>query len=207
MDVWAYREQHPEENRMFNDAMKALSQAAQVQELAAYNFSRHHIIADIGGGTGALLASILQKYPDARGILFDQPHVAAAASTTFQQTGVSDRVRIEPGSFFEYVPAGADAYIMRHILHDWPDVEAAAILGRCRAAMQADASLLLIDSVVGPPNRDPHSKFLDLVMLVSAGGYERTEQEWRILLADGGFRLRQVHPAGPASSVIEAVPA
>jgi hypothetical protein len=96
---------------------------------------------------------------------------------------------------------------MRRILHDWLDAEAVTILRSCRAAMRPEARLLLIESVVGPPNEDPQTKFLDLVMLVSAGGRERTESEWRALLAEGGFHLRQVHPAGPTSSVIEASPA
>ena len=206
-DVWTYRERHPEENEIFNAAMAALSRAGAAQEMAAYDFSRHRIIADIAGGTGALLAAILQKQPDSRGILFDQPHVVAAARAILDRAGVADRVRIESGSFFEGVPSGADAYVMRRILHDWPDAEAVTILRCCRAAMRPDARLLLIESVVGEPNEDPQSKFLDLVMLVSAGGRERTESEWRALLAEGGFHLCQVHPAGPTSAVIEASPA
>jgi hypothetical protein len=206
-DVWTYREHHPEDNEIFNAAMAALSRASAAPELAAYDFGRHRIIADIAGGTGALLSAILGKHRGSHGILFDQPHVVAAARTILEREGVADRVRIESGSFFERVPSGADAYVMRRILHDWLDAEAVAILRCCRAAMGSDARLLLIESVVGPPNADAQSKFLDLVMLVSAGGRERTESEWRALLAEGGFDLHQVHPAGPTSSVIEAWPA
>ena len=206
-DVWTYRERNPEENEIFNAAMAALSRVGAAQEMAAYDFGRHRIIADIAGGTGALLAAILLKQPDSRGILFDQPHVVAAARAILDRAGVADRVHIESGSIFERVPSGADAYVMRRILHDWPDAEAVAILRCCRLAMQPDARLLLIESVVGPPNEDPQSKFLDLLMLVSAGGRERTESEWRALLAEGEFDLRQVHPAGPMSAVIEAWPA
>jgi hypothetical protein len=205
-DVWTYRERHPEENEIFNAAMAALSRAAAVQEIAAYDFGRHGVIADIAGGTGALLAAILRKHPKSRGILFDQAHVVAAAPAILDRAGVADRVRIESGSFFERVPPGADAYVMRHILHDWPDAEAVVILHRCRAAMRPDARLLLIERVVGPPNEDPQSKFLDLLMLVSAGGRERTESEWRALLAEGRFRLCEVHRAGPPAAVIEASP-
>ena len=207
MDVWTYRERHPEENEIFNAAMAALSRAAAAQEIAAYDFGRHRVIADVAGGTGALLAAILLKHPEARGILFDQPHVVAGAGAILDRAGVADRVRIESGSFFERVPSGADAYVMRHILHDWPDAEAVAILHRCRAAMRPEARLLLIERVVGPPNEDPLSKFLDLVMLVSAGGRERTESEWRALLAEGRFRLCEVHRAGAGAAVIEASPA
>jgi hypothetical protein len=205
-DVWTYREEHPDENDVFNTAMEALSRAGAGAELAAYDFGRHRIIADIAGGTGALLSVLLRKHPAARGILFDQAHVVDAARPILEREGVADRVRLESGSFFERVPSGADAYVMRRILHDWLDTEAIAILRCCRAAMQPDARLLLIERVVGPPNADPQSKFLDLVMLVSAGGRERTESEWRALLAAGGFKLHQVHPAGLAA-VIEAGPA
>ena len=206
-DVWTYRERHPEENDIFNAAMAEMSRAGAFLEMAAYDFGRHRVIADIAGGTGALLAAILRKQPGAQGILFDQPHVVAGARAVLDRAGVGDRVRIESGSFFEDVPAGADAYVLRRILHDWPDAEAIAILRRCRAAMQPEARLLLMESVVGPPNEDPQSKFLDLLMLVSAGGRERTEAEWRALLLDGGFHLSAVHPAGPRSAVIEASPA
>jgi hypothetical protein len=206
VDVWGYREQNPEENAIFNAAMAALSQAGAAREMAAYDFGRHRIIADIAGGTGAFLAAILGSQLQAQGILFDQPHVVADAKAMLDRAGVADRVRIESGSFFERVPTGADAYVLRRILHDWPDAEAVAILRCCRAATREDATLLLIESVVGPPNEDPQSKFLDLVMLVSAGGRERTESEWRALLAEGGFALSRVHPAGPTSSVIEASP-
>jgi hypothetical protein len=207
VDVWAYREQNPEENAIFNAAMAALSHTGAAREMAAYDFGRHRVIADIAGGTGAFLAEILRSQPHVQGILFDQPHVVADADAILDHAGVTDRVRIESGSFFERVPAGADAYVMRRILHDWPDTEAVEILRCCRAATRDDASLLLIESVVGPPNEDPQSKFLDLVMLVSAGGRERTESEWRALLAEGGFALCRVHPAGPTSAVIEASPA
>ena len=207
MDVWTYRERHPEENEIFNAAMAALSAAGAPQEMAAYDFGRHRVIADVAGGTGAWLAATLREHPDAHGILFDQPHVVAAAGAILDGAGVADRVRIEAGSFFERVPPGADAYVLRRILHDWPDAEAVAILRCCRAAMQPDARLLLIEGVVGAPNEDPQSKFLDLVMLVSAGGRERTEPEWRAVLAEGGFRLCQVHAAGPTAAVVEASPA
>jgi hypothetical protein len=206
-DVWTYRERHPEENEIFNAAMAALSRAGAAAEMTAYDFGRHRIIADIAGGTGALLAEILRRHPDSRGILFDQPHVVAHAGAMLERADVADRVRIESGSFFEGVPPGADAYVMRRILHDWPDAEAVAILRRCREAMLPDARLLLLESVVGGPNEDAQSKFLDLLMLVSAGGRERTEGEWSELLSQGGFHLLQVHPAGPISAVIEASPA
>jgi hypothetical protein len=205
-DVWTYRERNPEENEIFNAAMEALSTAAAAHEIAAYDFSRCRSVADIAGGTGALLAAILRRHPGVRGILFDQPHVVAGAPPVLEDAGVADRVTLEPGSFFERVPEGADVYILRRILHDWPDAESTEILRRCRKAMESDARLLLIESVVGPPNEDAPSKFMDLLMLVSAGGRERTEAEWAALLGDAGFRLERTIDAGPTASLLEAAP-
>src|SRR5215468_10557304 len=166
VDVWTYRQERPEENVIFNDAMLAASLSSAPSEARAYDFARCRMIADIGGGTGALLTVILRMYPNARGILFDQPHVVADARPVLDAAGLTDRVTIEDGSFFERVPAGADAYVMRRILHDWMDEEATAILRSCRAAMTPGARLVLFERVVGPPNEDPASKFVDLLMLV-----------------------------------------
>ncbi|HZR83848.1 MAG TPA: methyltransferase [Candidatus Binatia bacterium] len=206
VDVWKYREERPEENEIFNAAMAAMSTAGADRETAAFDFGRS-VVADVGGGTGTLIATILRRNPEARGILYDQPHVVAGAAAVLERAGVADRVRVEAGSFFERAPEGADVYVLRHILHDWPDQEAVAILRSCRRAMKADARLLVLDCVVGPPNQDPPSKFLDLVMLVSAGGRERSEPEWRALLAEGGFRWERVSAASPRAAVIEARPA
>jgi hypothetical protein len=126
VDIWSYRQDHPEENVIFNDAMLAASLSRAAVEAAAYDFGRCTTIADIGGGTGALLATILRMYPNARGILFDQRHVVAEAGPVLDAAGLTSRVTIEGGSFFEMIPAGADAYVMRRILHDWTDEPAIA---------------------------------------------------------------------------------
>jgi len=206
VDVWTYRQERPEENVIFNDAMLAASLSRAPAEARAYDFARCRTIADIGGGTGALLTVILRIYPNARGILFDQPHVVADARPVLDAAGLADRVTIEDGSFFERVPAGADAYVMRRILHDWMDEEATAILRSCRAAMTPGARLVLFERVVGPPNEDPASKFVDLLMLVGAGGRERTEAEWRSLLEASSFRLESLKRAGPDSYLSVGAP-
>ena len=162
--------------------METMSKATGPLEAAAYDFSRCTTIADIAGGTGVLLGHILTRTPGARGILFDQAHVVAEAPPVLAAAGVAHRVTIESGSFFERVPAGADAYVMKRILHDWPDKESIDILRCCRKAMTPQARLVLVESIVGPPNEDQFSKFLDLTMLVSAGGRERTQAEWAALL-------------------------
>jgi hypothetical protein len=149
---------------------------------------------------------VLVAHPAARGVLFDRPHVLAGAGTVLRDAGVADRVRVVPGDFFAEVPAGADAYVLARILHDWPDEDAVRILDRVRAAMAPDARVLLLEGVVGPPNEDQWVKFLDLMMLVSAGGRERTEDEWRALLAAAGLELVGATRATATKHVLEAAP-
>ncbi len=205
-DVWTYRQQHPEHGVIFDAAMRTMSRSTASLEIAAYDFGRHRVVADIAGGTGAMLAAVLAEHSGLTGILFDQAQVVAGAPAVLDSAGVADRVDIQSGSFFDRVPKGADAYILRRILHDWPDEDCVRILDRCHEAMDADARLLIIDAVIGPPNEDALAKFTDLMMLVSAGGRERTEQEWIALLTEGGFRLERAIPASANSHVLEAVP-
>jgi hypothetical protein len=204
--VWEYRRRHPEDGEVFDAAMLALSRADSAGILAAHDFGGYGTVADIGGGTGAVLAAVLAPHPGVRGILFDQPQVVAGAGAVLAEAGVAERVTVVGGDFFVEVPAGADAYILARVLHDWSDEDALRILRRVRAAMTADARLLLLEGVVGPPNEDPMIKFLDVMMLVSAGGRERTEGEWRELLAGADLELAGATRAGPARHVIEAVP-
>jgi hypothetical protein len=144
--------------------------------------------------------------PGARGILFDQPQVLAHAGVVLRNSGVDDRATVVPGDFFAGVPSGADAYLLVRILHDWTDQDVLRILRNVRAAMTTEARLLVVDSVVGPPNEDPLGKFPDLMMLVSAGGRERTEDEWRALLAESDLEFVAATRATPAKHVIEAGP-
>ena len=207
MDVWEHRRQHPEDGEVFDAAMRTFTRSGAPAEVAAYDFGRHRVVADIGGGTGALLVHILQAHPAVSAILFDQPAVVRGAAAVLSAAGVEDRVDIVAGSFFDEVPPGADAYVLRRILHDWPDDDCVRILQRVRAVIGDDGRLIVIDGVVGPPNEDPHVKFLDLMMLVSAGGRERTETEWRELIADGGFQLQRITPGSTNSHLLEATPA
>jgi hypothetical protein len=202
MDVWEYRRRHPEHSELFDATMRTLSSADNSGVLEAHDFGRYAVVADIGGGTGAVLAAVLAAHPGVRGILFDQPHVVANAEGV--QRAVADRVTVVPGDFFDGVPAGADAYLLVRILHDWEDDDALRILRNVRAAMTPDARLVVVDSVLGPPNEDPLATFLDLMMLVSAGGRERTEQEWTALLAEAGLELVGVRRATRTRHVIEA---
>ena len=206
VDVWEHRRRHPEDQEVFDAAMRTLSRAVTAGILAAHDFGRHRVLADIGGGTGALLAAVLRAHPGLHGVLVDQAQVLARADEVFRAAGVADRVDVVVGDFFADVPGGADAYLLSRILHDWPDDEAGAILRRVRGALQPDSVLLVHDAVVGPPGTDAPVAFLDLMMLVSAGGRERTEAEWRELFRAARLRWHGATRVGPTSHLITAVP-
>src|SRR5882757_956536 len=165
MDIWEYRHEHPGHGRICDAAMRTLSGITTPDILSAYDFGRYRVVADIGGGTGTMLASILASHPGVRGILFDQAHVVAHADPVLEAAGVANRVEVVTGDFFQAVPRGADAYLLRRILHDWPDDRATQILRRVHQAMTPEARLVIVDAVIGPPNHDPLAKFLDLMML------------------------------------------
>ena len=161
-------------------------------------------LADIGGASGFLLATVLEKNPHMKGILFDLPHVVGDAPALLAARGVKERVTIEPGSFFERIPSGADAYILSHIIHDWSEAQCLTILGHCRKAMKPGAKLLIVEMVL-PEGNEPHpGKMLDLVMLTVPGGEERTASEYGELLAKAGLRMTRVVPTASAVSVVEA---
>jgi hypothetical protein len=195
---------HPEEGAMFSDLMIGFHGPETAAVAAAYDFSGCETIADIGGATGHMLATILGSCPGAKGVVFDLPHNADGAATLIQARGMAERIRFEAGSFFESVPSGADVYMMSHIIHDWSEEQCLTILRNCRAAMGPKSRLLIIEMVI-PPGDAPHpGKATDMVMLAVPGGQERTEQEYCALLAKAGFRLERVVPTESAASVVEA---
>lgn len=202
-DVWTYRSTRPEENEIFDRAMTSLARRSLAAVIAACDVGRFQIVADVGGGNGALLAEVLALHPHLRGVLFDQPHVVAGAPPLLESAGVADRCRVIGGSFFELLPEGADAYLLSRVIHDWDDTDSIRILTSVRAAMTDDAKLLLIERVLAPPNEGREAKFSDLNMLVAAGGVERTPAEYADLLRRSGLALTQILDAG-AYSVIEA---
>ena len=204
VDVWEYRLEHAEANAAFNRAMNDMSRGGSEAVVKTYDFSGFSHIVDVGGGQGSLLAAILRVCPQARGTLFDQPQVVADAKAQLQAHGVMERCDIVGGCFFDAVPEGGDAYVMRHIIHDWEDEEAIAILRSCRRAMRESAKLLLVERTVAPPNELP-GKFSDLNMLVAPGGRERTGDEYSALFEKSGFELIRLLPAGNFN-VIEARP-
>jgi predicted O-methyltransferase YrrM len=170
---------------------------------AAYDFSQFRTIVDVGGGGGALVAAILARHPGVRAVLFDLPHVVADARGFIKQAGFAARCELVGGSFFDTVPAGGDAYLLKYVLHDWYDTDVKRILQVCHAAMRPDAVLLVIERLLAPPNEGAEGKFGDLNMLVAAGGCERTTEEWEATLRAGGFGRRGITLVG-GSALIEA---
>jgi hypothetical protein len=204
--VWEYRAKRPEESEIFDRAMSALTGASNAAILDAYDFGRFETVVDVGGGNGALLAGILDRHPTVRGVVFDQPHVVANARAFLAERGLADRCEVAAGSFFESVPSGADAYVLKAIIHDWEDPEAEAILHTCRRAMGPTARLLVIEQELGGPNERPPAKFSDLNMLVGPGGQERTRDEYATLFAATGFELTRTIPTAGTLQVFEATP-
>jgi hypothetical protein len=204
MPIFDWLAKHPEEASMFSETMVGFHGAEPPAVAAGYDFSGMKTIVDVGGATGNLLAAVLGKHAGARGILYDLPHVVRDAPALIKARGLSDRVTIQSGSFFDSVPAGGDAYLLSHIIHDWSEAQCLTILANCRRAMSPASRMLIIEMVL-PEGNTPHpGKLLDLMMLVGPGGRERTETEYGALLGKAGMRLERVVPTESAVSVVEA---
>ncbi|BAX91602.1 methyltransferase [Mycobacterium shigaense] len=202
--IFEYLADEGELGETFNSAMTNLSEFAIVPLTAAYDFSAFGTIVDVGGGHGRLLAAILEAAPNSRGVLFDLPEVVAGAPELFRKYGVDDRIRIEEGSFFDSVPEGGDAYVLKSVIHDWPGEDAVRILTNVRTAARAGARLLLCEFVIPEHDRDFHGKWVDLEMLVVAGARERTSDEYGRLFEQAGFRLTRVVDTVSPLSIVEA---
>jgi hypothetical protein len=205
-DVWTYRSTRPDESAAFDRAMTSLSRRSNAALLTAYEFGRFRTIVDVGGGNGALLAAVLAAHPQVQGVLFDQPHVVPGAASLLERAGVASRCRTVGGNFFESVPEGADAYVLRAVIHDWDDDACIRILTVIRHAIAEHGKVLIVERVIAPANEGRDAKFSDLNMLVGPGGRERTREEFAALLESSGLRLERVLDAG-GFSVIEAASA
>jgi hypothetical protein len=202
-----YLAKHPDESAVFNEGMTGFSSNIAPAVAEAYDFSAFKAVVDVGGGHGVLLNTILQAYPGVNGMVFDAPHVAKGAEEAIVKAGLSGRCQAVGGDFFQSVPAGGDAYLMKHIIHDWPDDRATTILKNCRKAVNPGGKLLLVELVIAPGNAADLGKIIDLEMLVIASGRERTEAEYRQLLAGAGWRLTRVIPTKSPTQIVEGVPA
>jgi O-methyltransferase/methyltransferase family protein len=204
--IWEWRAAHPEDNTFFNRAQHAQTQLAAHALLAAYDFGQFPTVADLGGGSGAFLAALLARYPRMRGLLFDQPHVVAEAAPALERAGVAARCAVRGGSFFDAVPPGYAAYLLKAVLNSFDDPTRLAILRQVRSVCTADTRLLVLEYVVGPPNEDLYTKLLDLAMLLRTGGEQHTRDAWAALFAAGGFRLARITPSPLGPCVLEGVP-
>jgi len=178
-DFWAWLAEHPGERARFDRAM-AQGADTRIERLETVDWRGGETVVDVGGGNGSLLAELLKAHPDLHGIVFDLPE------TTRDESLFDERLEFVAGSFFERVPAG-DVYILATILHDWHDDSATKILRTIRAAAPDHARLVILDAVVPPGNEAFGPKWLDLLMLTLFAGRERDEEQWRALLAAGGF--------------------
>jgi hypothetical protein len=195
----------PLHSARFNEAMVGMHGAVAPAVVAAYDFARFGSIVDVGGGKGALLAAILKAHPALRGIVFDLPETGNDARDYLAGAELSARCEFAAGDFFQAVPAGHDAYVLAHVLHDWTDAQSIAILRTCRDAMPAHGRLLLVEAVLPDGDTPHHGKLMDLLMLTVTGGVERSADQFASLLQQSGFRPVHIHPTATHQSVVEAV--
>lgn len=202
-----YLGEHPDEAAVFNRAMTSLSSWEVEAVLEDFDFGEFEVLVDIGGGEGSFLASILKTTPESRGVIFDQPGTIVGTPSFLAQECLSARCEVVAGDFFESVPAGGDAYLLKYIVHDWDDEAAIKILTNCRRAMTADARILLFETVIPGPDEPHYAKLQDLEMLVLLGSRERTVDDYRSLLERAGLVLTKVIPTSGYLSIVEARPA
>jgi ubiquinone/menaquinone biosynthesis C-methylase UbiE len=207
MDVWQYRAVHPDSAAIFDRSMSRVTERWNADVMASYPFSNFAKIVDIGGGDGSLMISILQVCPRMRGVVVDLPRVAARAKARIAAAGMADRCEFISGDAFQNVPTGGDAYILSRVIHNWNDQRSVALLGSCSQAMSPNAKLLLIErhlpARVVQSARSRTVAVSDLGMMVMTGGCERTETQYRALLAAAGFTLTKITPTESGICVME----
>ncbi len=205
LPIFEYLPRDPELSEIFNNAMTTFSDVVIPAALEAYDFSGIDLLVDVAGGHGAVLTAILRKYPRMHGVLFDLEHVIGGAIPRIEAAGIADRCGLEAGDFFKAVTCGGDAYIMKHIIHDWDDDRALLILRNIRTAMGGKRGrVILLESVIPPGNTPDLGKIIDLEMLLMPGGRERTAEEFRALFSRAGFEVTRIVPTESPLSVIEA---
>ncbi len=205
MSPWEFFATNPENAKTFDEAMTNMTLVVNDAIMTSYDFSPIGKIVDVGGGHGSLIASILKANPKMEGVLFDVPHVIEGASHLIEAESPLERCELVAGDFFESVPSGGDAYMLKWIIHDWDEERSVVILKNCHRAMVEDGKLLLVEAVIPRGSAPFFHKFMDLNMLVMTGGRERTEAEYRTLFEAAGFRLTNISPTQTEMSVIEGV--
>jgi len=206
MSLWQYfRDHNPPAGRLFDQAMKSLSNQVNPYIASAYDFSRFETLIDIGGGEGSTIRTILHKYPQLKGTLFDQAGTIAQARERFVQEGLEERCNLVVGNFLEAVPEGVDAYLLKHILEGWKDELAIAILRNCRRAMKPQSKILIVEYIV-TEEEVLFERLLDLQLMITTTSGCRTEEECRKLFDAAGFAMTAVVKTGTASHIFEGTP-
>jgi hypothetical protein len=204
--IWDHFETHPDEGRQFALAMMGLTVHDAPVVARGYPFRQLQRVCDVGGGSGILLSELLIRHGHLTGVLCDRPGVLAEARAVLADRGIAERVTLVPGSFFDAVPAGCDAYLLKHILHDWDDATCVRILAVCRRAMTGTARLLVIETPTETHEATGFGPLSDLQMMVGCdNGRERSRAEYARLVAAAGFRLTRTYPL-PTISILEARP-
>ncbi len=206
MDRWQYFQQNPEEGKLFNLGISNFSHVVDRALVAAYDYSGFQTLVDVAGGYGSLLVAILQAYPHLQGVLFEQPAVVEGARRQMAQAGLDGRYQLVAGDMFVSLPSGADAYLLKEIIHNWDDEHALQILRVCRQAMAPNSRLLVADMVIRPGGKETSfAKLIDLEMLLNFSGRERTAEEFAELYQAAGFKLTRVVPTHSPLAIIEGV--
>jgi hypothetical protein len=206
MDYFEYLKTHPDAGATFDEAMSGFVSMNGMAALGVYDFSVFKKVVDVGGGNGTLITAILNSHPSIRGVVVDLPNVISRTQERITVSGLLDRCECVGMDIFDSVPIGGDGYLLVSIVHDWADEPSRKILKNCRRAMSLDSKLLLIEMIIPPADEPFFGKILDLEMLVSIGGQERTLEEYAELLRRSGFGINRVIPTPGPSSIIEAVP-
>lgn len=201
--VFGYFKEHPDRAALFQEAMKEKSTAAIKSSLAAYHFGQFNSIYDIGGGYGHFLLEILKKHPHLTGMIFDVPEVINTIPNKNPQI-LQKECKLCSGDFFASVPKGADAYLLKSVLHDWNDLKAEEILKNCHQAMEQNSKLLIVEVVLLPKNQSVYANCMDVLMLTITGGKERSLTSFSQMLDRSGFVLEHVYPTSTEFSILEA---
>ncbi|ARV60124.1 methyltransferase [Nostocales cyanobacterium HT-58-2] len=204
--VFQYYAQNPQAGKTFDEAMTNVSAKDKTEIVAAYDFSSIRKLVDIGGGHGSFIASILKANPTMEGILFERPSVVEGANSVLEAEGVSKRCQVVAGNFFESLPSGGDAYILKYVIHLLDDERAIALLKNCHSAMEENGKIILVEQIVPPDNEPSWSKFLDIHMLIAiSGGRERTKMDYQTLFEASGFKLNKIVTTESNVSAIEGI--
>jgi hypothetical protein len=202
--VFEYLTNNPEEGKIFDRMMTDIHGGETEPMVSTYDFSVFNTVVDIGGGNGEVISAVLNKNPNVKGILFDLPDVINRSRSNISARGLGGRCQLDSGSFFESVSKGGDAYIMRHILHDWSDADAITILSNCRKSMNPGGKVLVVEAVIQDGNNPSPFKLLDLTMLL-VGGKERTTKQFEHIFSEAGLKLNRIVPFQHDLSVVEGV--